>query len=254
MRTRVGEIAAHFAERAADYAQQDGWVNDAEALLPITTLLEQKPGGTVLEIGAGTGAVARACGSRSPIGDRFIGLDVAHSMLLQHARYSPVVVADAHRLPFAHSSTDIIICRQSIHYFEFPDVVLAEIKRVLTSDGLLLIAQIVPFEDPEDQEWWKTGVTLRQPLRRNRWTETEIVESLSRAGFIIESTQDLRRRTSMKGWLDRYSINSDARQKLIDHFGSTPSSVRHLRDFSIIGDAIEYSLRWVFITARPSGE
>ena len=67
------------------------------------------------------------------------------------------MVGDAHRLPFARACANVIICRQSIHYFDFPDVVLAEIKRVLASDGRLLIAQIVPFENPEDQEWWKTS-------------------------------------------------------------------------------------------------
>jgi ubiquinone/menaquinone biosynthesis C-methylase UbiE len=252
MRSRVSEVATHFAERAAGYAQQENWVNDTETLVPIVGLLQRKPGGIVMDVGAGTGAVASAGGSRSLSGDKFIGVDVAHSMLLQHARHSPAVVGDAHRLPFADSRADIIVCRQSIHYFECPDVVLAEIKRVLAFDGQLLIAQIVPFEDPEDQDWWKTAVALRQPLRRHRWTGAELVESLSRAGFIIESIQDLRRRTSMKGWLNRYPLTSDARQKLLDHFGSTPASVRQLRDFTVIGDAIEYSLRWIFITARPS--
>lgn len=252
MRSRVSEVVAHFSQRAAGYAEQENWVNDTETLLPIVRLLQQKPGGIVMDIGAGTGAVASASVSRSLSGDKFIGVDVAHSMLLQHARYSPVVVGDAHSLPFADSHADIVVCRQSIHYFDFPDVVLAEIKRVLAFDGQLLIAQIVPFDNPEDQEWWKTAVTLRQPLRRHRWTGAELVESVRRAGFIIESIQDLRRRTSMKGWLDRYPLNSDARQKLLDHFGSTPSSVRQVRDFSVIGDTIEYTLRWIFITARLS--
>lgn len=251
MGTHAGEVAAHFASRAAEYAQHDNWVNDAEALSPIVVALQQKPGGIALEIGAGTGAVARAREPQPTDDGRFIGVDVSHSMLVQHARYAPAVVGDAHHLPFARGCADIIICRQSVHYFDFPDVVFADIKRVLASDGRLLIAQIVPFEYPQDEEWWKRAVTLRQPLRRHRWTSRELVESLRRAGFTIESTQDLRRRTSLKGWLERYALDSAARQELLDHFRSTPPSVRRLREFAGVGDAIEYSLRWVYITAVP---
>ena len=64
-------------------------MNDRPTLAPIVSLLRQKPGGIALEIGAGTGAVASARGSRTRDCGRFIGLDVAHSMLLQHAAAVP---------------------------------------------------------------------------------------------------------------------------------------------------------------------
>jgi len=251
MGKHTGEVAAHFARRAAGYAQHDNWVNDAEALAPIISALQQKPDGTALEIGAGTGAVARARRPYPANGGRLIGVDVTHSMLLQHARHAPAVVGDAHCLPFARGCADIIICRQSVHYFDLPDMVFAEVKRVLASDGRLLIAQIVPFEDPQDEQWWKRAVTLRQPLRRHRWTAAELSESLRGVGFTIESTQELRRRTSLKGWLERYALDPANRQELLDHFRSTPSPVRRLREFAGTGDAVEYSLRWVFITSVP---
>jgi ubiquinone/menaquinone biosynthesis C-methylase UbiE len=251
MGSQVGELAAHFARRAAGYATNNSWVNDTETLMPILGLLQQKPGGVSFDIGAGTGAIASAREPSSPDAGRLIGVDISHSMLLQHSRYSPAVVGDAHRLPFMSGCADFVICRQSIHYLDFPEMVLAEIGRVLAPDGKLLIAQIVPFEDPDDQAWWKTAVTLRQPLRRHRWTSTELQESLRQAGFVLESVRNLERRTSMRGWLDRYSLDSEVRRALLDHFQSASPHVRELRGFAASPGEIEYSLRWLFITARP---
>ena len=245
----LGEVAAHFDGRADSYAKHRNWVNDRLSLMPIVSLLRQKPGVT-LEIGAGTGAVARICGPLVPGLGAYVGLDLSHSMLMHHVPQAPAVVADAHRLPFAAQSATVVICRQSIHYFDVPDVVLSEIGRVLAPDGRLLIAQIVSFDDPVDRAWWETAMALRQPLRRRRWTSEDIEESVRGAGFAVESRQYLRRRTSLKGWLDRYPLSSQARQALIEHFGATPRSVRELREFAITSEEIEYWLRWVFITAR----
>ena len=247
----AGDVVAHFQQRAAGYAKQQNWVNDQPSLMPIVTFAAQQPAGIVLEIGAGTGAVARMCAPPAPGPGRYIGVNLSHSMLLQHAVHAPAVVGDAHLLPLAAKSANAVICRQSIHYFERPDAALAEIRRVLAPHGRLLIAQIVPFEDKDDQAWWKTTVALRQPLRRHSWTRAALEEALRRAGFIIESVRYLQRRTSLKGWLDRYPLDSAARQTLVGHFDAAPPFVRELRGFAVTTDDIEYSLQWVFITATP---
>jgi ubiquinone/menaquinone biosynthesis C-methylase UbiE len=245
----AGDVAAHFHARAAGYAKHQNWVNDEPSLMPILGLIAQQPGGILLEIGAGTGAVARMCARSAPEIGTYIGIDLSHSMLLQHAAHAPAVVGDAHLLPLAAKSANTVICRQSIHYFERPEVALAEIGRVLAPHGRLLIAQIVPFDDEDDQTWWRKAVALRQPLRRHNWTRAGLEEALRRAGFVIESVQHLQRRTSLKGWLDRYSLDPAARQALIEHFDTAPASVRERRGFVVTTDDIEYSLQWVFITA-----
>jgi ubiquinone/menaquinone biosynthesis C-methylase UbiE len=249
-RLRYSVVAAHFEARAAGYDSGDSWVADGATMRPIMELLRQMSVGVALEIGAGSGTVARFCASAMPRPVRFIGVDVAHSMLLQHIPHAPAVVGDVHRLPVKSSSVDIGICRQAIHYFDVPEVALGEIRRVVAPHGRLLIAQIVPFADPNDEAWWKQAMTLRQPVRRHRWTSTELQAAVQRSGFAVESVRYMRRRTSLSGWLNRYPLAADARQALLTHFDTAPARVRALREFSVTPGEIEYSLQWTFITAR----
>jgi ubiquinone/menaquinone biosynthesis C-methylase UbiE len=248
--SRYSVVAAHFEARAARYDSSDSWVADAPTLRPIMQLLCQMSVGVTLEIGAGTGAVARFCVSAMPCLGRFIGVDIAHSMLLQHVPHAPAVVGDVHRLPIKSGSVDIGICRQAIHYFNVPEVALTEIRRVLAPHGRLLIAQIVPFADLDDEAWWKQTMVLRQPVRQRQWTSAELQAAAQQSGFAIESVRYVRRRTSLSGWLNRYPLAADARQALLTHYDAAPASVRALREFSVTPGEVEYSLRWVFITAR----
>jgi ubiquinone/menaquinone biosynthesis C-methylase UbiE len=246
------ELAAHFEARAAGYTRGARWVSDRAALAPILELLLRHPSGTAVEVGAGTGAVAQALASLPTATMRYIGVDIAWSMLREHTVWGPAVVGDAHRLPVGTDRVDALICRQAIHYFDRPEVALTEFSRVLREDGALLIAQIVPFDDPSDQIWWSFAVSIRQPLRRHGWTGAQLQSILRTAGFSIESTQWMRRRTSLKEWIDRYSLDSESRLRLIDHFETAPPAIRRLRAFVLNSGDIEYDLQWVFIVAQPN--
>lgn len=245
-----GEVAAHFAERASEYTRGTTWVNDPVALSPIVEAVGAI-GPDVLEVGSGTGAVARACADRGALLGRYVGVDLAHSMLMQSHESCDRLVGDAHQLPFATAAFDTVLCRQSYHYFERPSAALAEIARVLRPGGRLIIAQIVPFDDPDDQAWWRDVVALRQPLRRDRSTVGQLVTALCESHFAYESIRFLDRPTSLNSWLDRYPIDSNIRALLVERFAMAPIAVTTLRGFKPTANDIEYLLRWAFITVRP---
>ncbi|WP_439427698.1 class I SAM-dependent methyltransferase [Micromonospora sp. LA-10] len=253
MAVQQDRIALHFDARAPNYARAAGWVTDPVSLEPVVTLLSRRPGGVALEIGAGSGAVAQAVTKSSAKVRSYVGVDISPAMTREHARHAPSVISDGHHLPIAAGRIDTVICRQSFHYLQHPDAALAEVVRVLAPDGRLLIAQIVPFDETSDQAWWSTAMKIRQPLRKHLWTAAELRSTVERCGFAVELTNELRRRTSLNEWVDRYPLESAARAALLEHFGSTPAFVRSLRAFGESDGDVEYDLRWVFITARPAG-
>jgi len=51
------------------------------------------------------------------------------------------VVGDAHKLPFKDDNFDIVTTIETLEHLHSPHVVLAEIRRVLKSDGYLIIVQ-----------------------------------------------------------------------------------------------------------------
>lgn len=110
------------------------------------------PEGPVLEVGVGTGAIALALRelSERPV----LGLDLAPAMLaVAHHRLGSVVgVADAQRLPVADASVGTLIASWVLHLVGDPTAMLAECRRVVRSDGRLLLVSARGEVTAEDMD------------------------------------------------------------------------------------------------------
>jgi O-antigen biosynthesis protein len=99
-------------------------------------------GRRVLDAGCGTGYGTQMlvhAGSQS-----VHGLDSAPDAVRATARLTggaaEIVQGDIHQLPFDDASFDLVVCFEVIEHVEERDRVLAELRRVLTDDGLLVIS------------------------------------------------------------------------------------------------------------------
>ncbi len=103
-----------------------------------------QPGERVLDLASGTGAFERRVAAEIPDVE-LVGIDLAPSMVerarakLDGAANVRFEQADAHDLPFEESSFDAVVCANTFHYFSHPQQVLAEARRVLRSDGRLVL-------------------------------------------------------------------------------------------------------------------
>lgn len=94
------------------------------------------PGGALLDVACGTGAVSRAataagCG-------RVVGLDAAARMLAQASGEGVEwVEGDAAALPFEDAAFDALTCGFGLMFFRRPVPALAELRRVLRPRGHL---------------------------------------------------------------------------------------------------------------------
>lgn len=92
--------------------------------------------GDVLDLGAGTGALARGYSQR---GARVVALDLSRSMLSQANDLPSRVVARAEACPFRAASFDAVTAGQCWHWFHGP-AVAHECRRLLRSGGTIVIA------------------------------------------------------------------------------------------------------------------
>lgn len=91
----------------------------------------------VLDLGAGTGAAARAAERR---GAHVVSVDIAMGMLNADApTRPPAVVGDALALPFASGSFDAVIAAFSLNHLTAPAIGLREATRVLRAGGGLVV-------------------------------------------------------------------------------------------------------------------
>lgn len=110
-------------------------------------------GKTVLDVGAGTGALIEAGFAADP--QQWIACDVSVNMLKileskfggsdgrepnsAAAQRLTIMHADVHNLPLESGSVDRVICHNVFPHFQQPKTALAELFRVLCPDGILVI-------------------------------------------------------------------------------------------------------------------
>jgi SAM-dependent methyltransferase len=100
-------------------------------------------GKDVLEVacgpGPGLGHLARA-------GRRVVGGDCTADLVAQAQRHYgdrvPVLRLDAHDLPFARGSFDVVLLYEALYYLVRPGRFLDECRRILTRSGVLLISTV----------------------------------------------------------------------------------------------------------------
>ncbi|MCK9538889.1 malonyl-ACP O-methyltransferase BioC [Dokdonella sp.] len=101
----------------------------------------------ILDVGAGPGRTSAALATRFPAAE-FIALDVALPMLhAARTRLGPAaqcVGADAQALPFIDGSIDLLHANLCLHWCDDPGLAIAEFRRVLTTDGMLLFSTFGP--------------------------------------------------------------------------------------------------------------
>jgi SAM-dependent methyltransferase len=119
----------------------------SDTLAPVEAGLHRvtSPPGRVLDLGTGTGAVARLVAERFPEAE-IVGADMATQMIEEARRVtdSPRVtyqVADAQKLPFADGAFDLVTLGNMIPFF-------GELARVVKPGGRVLIAYSAGDETP----------------------------------------------------------------------------------------------------------
>jgi SAM-dependent methyltransferase len=109
-------------------------------VLPITI----QPAAVVLDLGCGPGSnLIRFSRLNLPYG-RYVGLDLSPTMLakrpLSMAAAASFALGDAHRLPFADGSFDVILSTWMFSHLPAPLNVVREARRLLRPGGWLIVA------------------------------------------------------------------------------------------------------------------
>lgn len=119
---------------------------------------------SILDLGAGTGAMAIDLRRRYRLAG-IVAVDLAFEMLQAAARRQwpwrrfSRLCADAHALPLADRSADLVISNLMLQWCDRPAQVFAEIQRVLKPGGLLLFSTFGPGTLLELRESWSAADT-----------------------------------------------------------------------------------------------
>lgn len=180
------EVARAFGDASSRYdgaSQLQSQVR--EELLSRVDALREAPS-AILDLGCGTGAAAEALKKRfSRV--RVVAADIAPGMVQAARRRSrfwrsfECVEADAHRLPMADASFDVVFTNLMLQWADPLDDALAQIGRVLRPGGLLLASSFGP-ETLQELRW--AWAQADGAVHVNRFVDMlDFGAALQRAGF-----------------------------------------------------------------------
>lgn len=257
-----------FGRTAADYARYRLGFPDLFFERPFAAGLV-KPGSRVLDVGTGTGNVARGFAKRGCI---VTGLDKSAPLLDQAKMLDgdadvqiEYVLASAEQTGLEAQAFDAVTAGQCWHWFDRPRAAM-EARRLLARNGSLILAHIsrLPLRDSvveateklirEHNPTWYEGVILRRGINRDVGVQLEWFGDLYDADFRdVESfTFDSFIPYSHEAWLGRIRASSgvaaslcpnaverfnDAlKHLLVTRFRDDPLRIPH-RVFALIGRA-----------------
>ena len=111
------------------------------------------PGARLLDLGGGTGVLARAAlDARADL--KLVITDPARGMLRHAPEQVEVVAARAEALPFVDAEMDAVLVGEALHHFQDPPAALGEIARVLKPGGLLWIYEFDPQQGVGRWVYW----------------------------------------------------------------------------------------------------
>ena len=149
---------------------------------------------TVLELATGTGLIAKHIVNAAALVE---ATDASAEMIAEakrdnHSAKLHFSVQDMFRLPYADESFDVVIVSNALHIVPQPEKALAEIRRVLKDDGVLIAPT---FTHAGNSFSGKVRAFFMKragfPLH-SRWTSAEYLRFLRRNGWAVRKSAVLK--------------------------------------------------------------
>lgn len=168
-------VARSFGRAAASY-DAAAHLQRAVCRQLLSALPEQAEPCRILDLGSGTGYGSELLRLRFPNAE-IVALDLAEGMLAYARDSRPVanayIAADAEQLPLADGSFDLVFSSMALQWCYRLPALFAELQRILSPDGQLLISTLGPGTLRELKQAWARvdgGVHVNRFLSARQWS------------------------------------------------------------------------------------
>ena len=149
---------------------------------------------TVLELATGTGLIAKNIVNAAA---HIEATDASAEMIAEAKRDNRSTklyfsVQDMFRLPYAEESFDVVIVSNALHIVPQPEKALAEIRRVLKDDGVLIAPTFTHAGNSFSGKVKAFFMKLAGFPLHSRWTSEEYLRFLSQNGWTVRKSAVLK--------------------------------------------------------------
>jgi ubiquinone/menaquinone biosynthesis C-methylase UbiE len=195
-------MAARQDERAAATRER------LERLLTLTG--EER----ALDVGTGAGAFALAL---APLVREVVGVDVVPELLEQARRRAPenveLVEADGRSLPFEDGSFDVVCTARTLHHTTRPELVVAEMTRVLRPGGTMLVVDQLAPVDPLAAVELNRFEIARDPSTTRVFADVDLRGLFDSNNLVLHRSEVDHEPRDLDDYLDLAACEGDARAR-----------------------------------------
>jgi ubiquinone/menaquinone biosynthesis C-methylase UbiE len=195
VRKRFGETAGRVA------AEQDRRSDETRERL--RRLLAPTGDERALDVGTGAGAFALAL---APLVREVIGLDVVPELLDEARKRAPanveLVEGDATALPFDRGSFDLACSARTLHHVPRPELLLAELDRVLRPGGTMLVVDQLAPVDPLAAIELNRFERTRDPSTTRILADVDLRGLFDANGLVVRTSEVVREDRDLEHYLD----------------------------------------------------
>jgi SAM-dependent methyltransferase len=167
MSTHQDLILDQFTKQVVPFATAPG-IKDEDALKLVIDFTGVKPDDTLLDVACGPGLIVCAFAKvvKHATGIDLVPAMIEHAKALQREKNLTNItwqVGDILPLPYLDASFSIVASRYAFHHFTDPERVLAEMKRVCTPGGKIVVIDAAISTDPAKAAAYNRAEKFRDP-------------------------------------------------------------------------------------------
>ncbi len=236
----------HFVKRAQDYDRSSLWVDDRALIRKICDLAESGSSTEVLDIGIGTGKIARAFYGRVKY---VVGVDICKEMVKQAKECADkIVLTPAENLPFKNNVFDVCVCRQGLQFMKLDDV-LSEIYRVLKPGGRTVLCHLAAYCKEDKVETFLIQ-RLRNPARKNFFLPEDFSRILGNKSFTNIESFEYITKESVNRWINNGALEENKIKKIREVYKNASQLFKKLHNIEFKDGDIFDSMKMMIVRAR----
>ena len=214
----VEQVREQFNRQADAYAEMQV-VRDERILEFLVGISGVTRDDAVLDVASGPGFMTMGFAARAA---RAVGVDIT-DRFLESARAEAArrgignvifLQGDVENLHFGPATFRIALCKFAFHHFPRPERVLAEMKRVITRDGRIVLVDMLASEDPEKAAYHNRIERLCDPSHAAALPESRFKRIFEKLGLKVAFEMKGETSYALEDWLRHGGPSPEATREI----------------------------------------
>jgi SAM-dependent methyltransferase len=148
-------------------------------------------------------------------------------------------LVDLYALPYDTDAFSLVVCRNAFHLLPEPVAALAELLRVTSAGGRLVLVD--PVVDELTDKAFNDIARLREPAHRRHFLEEQIDDLVAQAGLQVTKRGRLRRTIDLDYWLQVAAVPAAKAGLIRGRFKELPVEVQARMDVAFADRLVTFS-------------